>query len=102
MSVLDFFSIFVLIHYFKYSSLRILFHHGFRHIHRAYFYTGPGGRYFGFDDGFRHRIHHRAGFRINTRYFTSARVDLRQAPYGRPMVSEDGFVFPTPVYDLQY
>ena len=40
----------------KYSTFRILFHSGHRHLHRSHFYTGSGGLYFRFNDGFRHRI----------------------------------------------
>lgn len=50
----------------KYSPFRILFHHGFRHIHRSSLYTSSGSRHFGFYDGIRHRIQHRARFRIDT------------------------------------
>ena len=60
----------------KYSTFRILFHSSFRYIHWSYLYNGTGSRYFGFDDGFRHRIQYPEWFRIHTRYPPSSCLDL--------------------------
>ena len=60
----------------KHSNFRILFHGYFRRMHRPHLYNGTGSRYFGFNDGFRHRIQYPGGFRIHTRYPPSSCLDL--------------------------